>query len=459
MTEEPPPPDFQLPSHEPRRTIVWPILALAVLLLALGAALPMTKGPPRPPDYSRYEIVLEQAVRMKVFEGIVARSDVGQRSNVARQADALLDRPVSELVDKTDGEAAAIYAVMRFEQGRPILPEKLTLLAKDDSARLRAIGAIYAADRLTPDRARELSDQLGDGIVDRVATGHARLKAGLSPQWPSLMPLGRWLAQSVLTGVVAIGFFGGLAVWVVYLRARAQGKFAPLGWPVGTLEPGSADRLGMRFVLFLLLFPLLSTLFAAGLGTTFGVPGVVLAGAVAMLLSASICLRVRVFGKRSRPTDYAGARQPLGRLVLIGLAGALAEIPVVLATLGISLVLAERFPSPGHPAQELMRSPTALSIIAFVIAGVIVAPLVEEFVFRGVLAPALSALRGPRFGVVVSSFVFACMHPQGVAGWPPLMAVGAMCALVTYQSRSIVPAIVLHAVHNGFVFLLGLVMQ
>ncbi|MCH8922998.1 MAG: ATP-binding cassette domain-containing protein [Planctomycetes bacterium] len=60
------------------------------------------------------------------------------------------------------------------------------------------------------------------------------------------------------------------------------------------------------------------------------------------------------------------------------------------------------------------------------------------------LFPALAErLKSPWAGMLVSGFLFAAIHPQGPSGWPPLLAVGFMAALVTYQTGSLLPAMVL----------------
>jgi membrane protease YdiL (CAAX protease family) len=60
--------------------------------------------------------------------------------------------------------------------------------------------------------------------------------------------------------------------------------------------------------------------------------------------------------------------------------------------------------------------------------------------------------------VFFSSLLFAMVHPTGVPAWPALAAIGAMAALLTFQTRSLVPSIVMHAVHNGTLLLLNLLL-
>ena len=80
--------------------------------------------------------------------------------------------------------------------------------------------------------------------------------------------------------------------------------------------------------------------------------------------------------------------------------------------------------------------------------------------FRGTMLPAISRVtKSPAWGIVISSFLFAAIHPQGLVLWLSLATVGAMAAMVTYQTKSLVPAIVLHAVHNFAIMMMGLLVN
>jgi membrane protease YdiL (CAAX protease family) len=86
----------------------------------------------------------------------------------------------------------------------------------------------------------------------------------------------------------------------------------------------------------------------------------------------------------------------------------------------------------------------------------VVAPVVEETMFRGVLyrhlRGASSRLR-PALSVIVSalvvSFLFAVIHPQGFLGVPPLMALALAFTLVREWRGTLLPPMIAHAVNNG----------
>ncbi|MFX8832953.1 CPBP family intramembrane glutamic endopeptidase, partial [Acinetobacter baumannii] len=81
----------------------------------------------------------------------------------------------------------------------------------------------------------------------------------------------------------------------------------------------------------------------------------------------------------------------------------------------------------------------------------------EETIFRGMLFPALSKLfKSPVWGGLAQAFMFASIHPQGPAAWVSLMAIGAVCAAVTYRAGAQWPSMLLHGLHNGILLLLNI---
>ncbi len=95
----------------------------------------------------------------------------------------------------------------------------------------------------------------------------------------------------------------------------------------------------------------------------------------------------------------------------------------------------------------------------FVLAAV-VAPVVEETMFRGVLYRHLREA-GVRLGTgwsallsaVAVSFVFAVVHPQGPLGVPPLMGLALAFALAREWRGTLLPSMIAHGLNNGLVTL------
>lgn len=95
--------------------------------------------------------------------------------------------------------------------------------------------------------------------------------------------------------------------------------------------------------------------------------------------------------------------------------------------------------------------------ISFV-ATVVVAPILEEVYFRGLILPAVAKRYGWLLGVLISSGVFAILHMQiNVMIYTFLL--GIVLSFFYIRLKSIIPGIFLHMINNllAFVVLAGLV--
>lgn len=79
---------------------------------------------------------------------------------------------------------------------------------------------------------------------------------------------------------------------------------------------------------------------------------------------------------------------------------------------------------------------------------VVVAPFVEEVIYRGVLLSALSDRWGAVAGLAVSTLVFSAVHVS-LGGLVPLLVAGALFGLLFIKSRSLRVAIVAHSAYNA----------
>jgi hypothetical protein len=90
---------------------------------------------------------------------------------------------------------------------------------------------------------------------------------------------------------------------------------------------------------------------------------------------------------------------------------------------------------------------TVLDRILMAVGTVILAPVVEEFLFRGAIQAAYERQGGAR-AVVVSSLLFIAIHQelaQSVALVPVALALG----FVAWRTRSVIPAVLIHLANNG----------
>ena len=86
--------------------------------------------------------------------------------------------------------------------------------------------------------------------------------------------------------------------------------------------------------------------------------------------------------------------------------------------------------------------------------GALAAPVVEEFLFRGLLYPVLRGRMKVVAAIVISALVFAALHFL-LPLIPALLMMGVVLAFLTERYDSILPSIAVHALNNGVV-LIGL---
>ncbi|MEX2570134.1 MAG: CPBP family intramembrane glutamic endopeptidase [Gemmatimonadota bacterium] len=99
-----------------------------------------------------------------------------------------------------------------------------------------------------------------------------------------------------------------------------------------------------------------------------------------------------------------------------------------------------------NPFEPIMRSPLGrLTLSIFAIA---VAPVIEEFLFRGLIQRELERRRGITRGIAIAAALFAMVH---LLPWvfPLHFFLGVAFGFAVYATRSIWSAVILHAANNA----------
>jgi uncharacterized protein len=109
------------------------------------------------------------------------------------------------------------------------------------------------------------------------------------------------------------------------------------------------------------------------------------------------------------------------------------------------------------PLEKMFSSPSAAYALgAF---AVLIAPFMEELIFRGVLFAFFEHLAGLRWAVAGSAVLFAALHyPEYAGAWTHLgmiLLVGTVFSLARALTGSLVPSFLLHTAYNG-TFMLAL---
>lgn len=107
------------------------------------------------------------------------------------------------------------------------------------------------------------------------------------------------------------------------------------------------------------------------------------------------------------------------------------------------------------PITEYFKDrPSALLLAAF---GILVAPLMEELLFRGFLYPALARWTGSFISIVVTASAFTLLHGAQLGySWAPLLLifiVGVALTVTRVVTRSVATGVIVHMTYN-FVLLL-----
>ena len=85
---------------------------------------------------------------------------------------------------------------------------------------------------------------------------------------------------------------------------------------------------------------------------------------------------------------------------------------------------------------------------SLVLTTVILAPVLEETVFRGFLLPSLTKYMTVPWAVAASTVVFAVAHEHNTGDTAQLLAVGAMAGISYARTRNLATSIVVHASFN-----------
>ena len=103
------------------------------------------------------------------------------------------------------------------------------------------------------------------------------------------------------------------------------------------------------------------------------------------------------------------------------------------------------------PIEELLRA--RVSILLFGVLGVLVAPLVEETIFRGFLYPVIARRLGIAAGIAITGTLFGLMHAAQLwGGWGQialLILVGVVLTWVRARTGTVAASYFVHLGYNG----------
>ncbi len=127
------------------------------------------------------------------------------------------------------------------------------------------------------------------------------------------------------------------------------------------------------------------------------------------------------------------------------------------AALAIGISIAGRFVNQNVdlPIEKLFQSRN--SVLLLMSLGVLVAPLVEETIFRGFLYPVIARQFGLPAGILVTGLLFGLMHGAQL-GWALgqtglMICVGIVLTWVRARTGTVGASYLVHLGYNGLLFL------
>ena len=442
ITNTPPKP---MPSAiRPRRG--GPLIAWLVILGVVGVILWRNS---RPAEESKAEWLVPMQMEGRYLVGAANSGIQIPRADLYKQA--------KETLDKGSDAKRLRFAVLAGElsgpeEARRVLAglkpsEEATLLS-----RLYAGGKLSDAEKVTLETSLGWFGELAVGSQDDEARARA-----MNPARRTFFGL---------VGVILAGF-GALLLGGFFLVLL--GILVHMGKLRGGVVPGGGNGgiYAETFALYMALFigaSFLLRFLTRYLPEDWG--GLWLSGVVMILSLAALAWPV------IRGVRWADVRRDLGLYT-----GGIADIPLGIGTylialplLGLGLLVMfgmmllrrhmglgdPESAGPSHPIIGIALSGDIWAWVQMIFVACVLAPLVEEIMFRGALyqhlreiGPGLAKWASVAFSVLLSGFVFAAIHPQGWLGVPVLMSLATAFALSREWRGSLVPAMIAHGINNG----------
>ena len=432
------------PNPRPRRG--WPLVAWLVILAVVGV---MVWRNSRPAGASTAEWLVPMQMQSRYLVGL-------SNSGLPGVPKADLYKQAQEMFKRDTPAQRLRFAVLAGELSGPEEARRV-LAGMDASEEETLLGRLYDGDKLSDEERATLEARLGwfGDLAVGVQDDAARTRALNAARRTFFGVIAACLAA---LGALVVGGCLLVVLAVLAQMGRLQSGVVPGG--------GNGGIYAETFALYLASFVVVGFLSRYLPWRDLWVSGVL------MLLSlAALAWPV------ARGVRWADVRRDLGlysggfRDIPLGIGTYLSAIPFLalglLVMVTIMLVNKRMHPGdqagagPSHPIIGIALSGSAWAWVQMAIVACVLAPLVEEIMFRGALyqhlreiGPGLPKLASVTFSVVVSGFVFAAIHPQGWLGVPVLMSLATAFALSREWRGSVVPAMIAHGINNGMTTLM-----
>ena len=443
-----PPVQFDLSAEKvdpplPRLSWVWILVSLFFASIVFASLFVNDKKSSVIEDPVKNELkILEMQLCMKSLSVSSGNDQKGKMFE--DQVEGLLQKA------KTESSAQKLRIVLRVEDKSPPFKDDMANLAKSVKVEDQAFARLYTEPKPNKAEATALLKQIdGSEIAEKIAIVQVNESFGDKAIRSKTFDPARVAGIGFMLMGIVVGLGLGFIAWYVYWFRRQNGKLAPKGLPLGNIDAGRADRL--VFVAFVVIATYLVTSLAIGLIVKKPFFGLEILSFVPVFIAIAICINVPIFGWRITPKAIGLTFERFPEKLGWAVAAFFANIPITLTMLALAPVLQKLLPGGSHPVgDELLKNPTPMKVATIIFLACVIAPIWEEIVFRGMIFPAIAkVLNKPIYGALISSLIFAGIHPQGLFGIPALMAIAMFLCGVSYQTKSLMSNIMVHSMYNG----------
>lgn len=461
------PPILEDPSGRHMGWYLWSIVALFIGLLAFSAISNSLAGSADPKETAERKI--DEAITSFRLSLVLTHltemspSDSGRDNGTEKATSDSFRNSLDEYkgLRATDERVMILKLAAYQEMGEPAPQALLNQIQNLQTPLALTAQRVYSPEKLSPIAAQDISLRLGSSPIEQIMNFHALKRSGNARAYERVFGNSAsqflWIAFLLLS----MGIFGFLA-WINVLVARKA--IRPQGHPIDEPITARGGFLGTGFVLCFIGF-ILFNIAGDGLQWVMHIKRSPVSdnfiGAAASLLFLVVLFvslsKLEINGK-SLLKSLNQSTFSVFRQIQIGFLAACANIPVIILLTIVSLPLVKQL-NPSHPINEEFSGHVSPLLFGLILIGSsIVAPIWEEIAFRGLLFRGLLKLTNRVLpSMIITGLSFAIIHPQGpslilVLGW-----IGFMGCVLTYYTRSVIPAIVMHCVHNTVLMFFALV--
>jgi membrane protease YdiL (CAAX protease family) len=157
-----------------------------------------------------------------------------------------------------------------------------------------------------------------------------------------------------------------------------------------------------------------------------------------------------IFKQGERPLSLGLSVKNFFRNIIYGISGYLSVIPILLATLIITLWLIKlfKYEPPVQPVLEIFLEEKRRGVVVYLaVLASVFGPIAEELFFRAFMYRVVRARFGFKAALFSTSALFSVLHAN-LVGFAPIFILGMLLAYLFEKTGTIVASCSVHILHN-----------